>query len=217
MKRREFFGLAAASAMSAAPIDVKSIKSRSVKVEIAYKSPHTAPNGLQTTKEGLWIADARSTDGAGYVSLVNFADGKVIRDFQIPGLSDASGMTVDASDSLWINSTHSGLIFQCGAQDGKLQAKYAIPGCGPIYRLKGDPPAARSPPTPAYPPAAQTGQGRGRGRGGQTLPPGQVALTATNGPSGEGGQGMEYRDGLLYIAILPRRRVYVIDPNTVFS
>ena len=77
--------------MNAAPIDVKSIKSRSVKVEIAYKSPHTAPNGLQTTKDGLWIADARSTDGAGYVSLVNFADGKVVRDFQIPGLADASG------------------------------------------------------------------------------------------------------------------------------
>jgi streptogramin lyase len=41
-----------------------------------------------------------------------------------------------------------------------------------------------------------------------------VGPTVTHGPSGEGGQGMEYRDGLLYIAILPTRRLYVLDPKT---
>ena len=219
MKRREFFSLAAAvPALSAAPVDVKSIKSRSTKkVEIAYKSPHTNPNGLQATKDGLWVVDARTTEGANYVSLINFSDGKVIREFQVPGLSAPSGMTVDASESVWINSTHSGLIFQCNSQDGKIIAKYSSPGTGTIYRLKGDPPPARSPLPPAYPgggeanPAGRGGRGRGRG---EALPPGQVPLTATNAPAGEGGQGMEVRDGLLYIAILPTRRLYVLDPKT---
>jgi DNA-binding beta-propeller fold protein YncE len=219
MKRREFFGATAAAAaaapvLKAAAMDVRSMKSRSVKVEIAYKSPHPAPNGLQKTQEGLWIVDDRTTDGANYVSLVNFADGKVIREFQVPGLSAPSGMTVDADGALWINSTHSGLIFKCGAQDGKILAKYSSPGTGAIYKLKGDPPAARSPLTPAFPPATPAaGRGGGGGRG-QGLPPGQVPLTATNGPAGEGGQGMEYRDGLLHIAILPTRRLYVLDPKT---
>src|SRR5579871_186386 len=110
MKRRDFIGLAAAvPAMAAAPVDVRSIKSRGTKkVEIAYKSPHTSPNGLQATRDGLWIVDDRTVDGTNYVSLVNFADGKVIREFKVPGLSSPSGMTVDSSDNIWINSTHSG-------------------------------------------------------------------------------------------------------------
>ena len=206
---------AAPTAVAVAPIDVKSIKSRGAKkVEIVYKSPHTAPNGLQATRDGLWIVDDRTVDGANWVSLVNFADGKVIREFQVQGLSAPSGMTVDANGSLWINSTHSGLIFNCSSEDGKVIAKYASPGNGTIYHLKGDPPPARSPLPPAYPPAneaAKKGPGKGRG---EPLPPGQVPLTATAANPGEGGQGMEFRDGLLYTAILPTRRVYVVEPKT---
>src|ERR1051325_4108894 len=106
MRRRHFLSLAAAMpAMAAAPIDVKAIKSRGArKVEIAYKSPHTAPNGLQATREGLWVVDDRTVDGNNYVSLVNFADGKVIREVQVAGLNTPSGMTVDAGGDLWINS-----------------------------------------------------------------------------------------------------------------
>jgi streptogramin lyase len=217
MKRRTFFGVAAAAvpAFAAPPIDVKSIKSRAKKVDIAYKSPHTAPNGLQATKDGLWVVDQVITDGLNYVSLVNFADGKVIREFQVPGLSAPSGMTVDADDAVWINSTHSGLIFKCNSQDGKILAKYSSPGAGTIYKLKGDPPAARTPLPPAYPPTRPANAGnQAKGGRGPGLPPGQVALTATAGPAGEGGQGMEVRDGLLYIAILPTRRLYVLDPKT---
>jgi streptogramin lyase len=84
--------------------------------------------------------------------------------------------------------------------------------------LKGDPPAARSPLTPAYPlpdnANAQADRGGRGARRGAALPPGQVPLTAMAGPVGEGGQGMEYRDGLLYFAVLPTRRVYVLDPKT---
>src|SRR5581483_11950626 len=96
MKRREFFGLAAAvPALAAVPIDVKSIKSRSKKVEIVYKSPHTTPNGLQATRDGMWVVDDRTENGSNYVSLINYADGKIIRDLQVPGLSAPSGLTVD--------------------------------------------------------------------------------------------------------------------------
>ena len=78
MKRRNFLGVAVAlPAMAAGPLDLKSIKSRGPKkVEIAYKSPQPTPNGLQTTKEGLWIVDETSGP-THWVSLVNFADGKV--------------------------------------------------------------------------------------------------------------------------------------------
>jgi len=219
IKRRTFFSFAAAglSASAASVVDVQSIKNRGTrKVEIAYKSPHPAPNGLQATSEGLWVADNRQTDGLNYVSLVNFADGKVIREVQVAGLNDPSGMTVDPAGSLWINSTHSSLIFNCDAKDGKVLAKYGCPGAGTGYRMKGDPPAARSPLSPAYPPvAAENPAGRGGGRGrGAALSPGQVQMTATNGPVGEGGQGMEVRDGLMYIAVLPTRKLYVLDPKT---
>jgi streptogramin lyase len=207
--------------MAAAPVDVKSIKSRGTrKVEIAYKSPHTSPNGLQATREGLWVVDDRTVDGNNYVSLLNFADGKAIREFQVPGLSQPSGMTVDSDNNIWINSTHAGLIFRCSSQDGTVLAKYVSPGVGASYRVKGDPPGARSPLPPAYPaasanPAAASGNaGAGRGGGRAALPPGQAPLTATAAPTGEGGQGMEYRDGLLYTAVLPTRRVYVLDPKT---
>ncbi|MEO8593515.1 MAG: hypothetical protein ABI759_09345 [Candidatus Solibacter sp.] len=222
MKRRSFLGLAAAMpAFAAAPIDVKSIKTRaSKKVEIAYKSPHTKPNGLQATKDGLWVADDQAIEGNNAITLVNFADGKILRDFKVAGLNNPSGMTVDPENNLWINSTHSGLIFRCNQQDGTILAKYTCPGVGLTYRLKGDPPAARSPMTPAFPApetAANAGAGRGagggRGAGRAGLGPGQVPLTATNASAGEGGQGMEYRDGLLYTAVLPTRRLYVIDPK----
>ena len=80
MRRRSFFGIAAAAApaFAASAVDVKSIKNRgSKKVEIAYKSPHPAPNGLQATREGLWVLDDRTVDGRNYVSLVSFADGRL--------------------------------------------------------------------------------------------------------------------------------------------
>ena len=63
MKRREFFGAAAAAAtvpaLSAAPrIDTSKIRVRKAgKVEVVFKSPGPQPNGMQCTKEGIWIID----------------------------------------------------------------------------------------------------------------------------------------------------------------
>jgi len=216
MRRRSFLygaALIPAATVTAAPIDPANVKSRGAKkVDLVYKSPHPTPNGLQATKDGLWVIDQGKEN---WVSLINFADGKLIREFQVPGLAGASGLTVDADGVMWINDTHNSLIVTCDSKDGRVLAKYWCPGAGRPYQMPGDPAAARSPipspfPQPAVPVSAQAG-GRGRGRSGA---PGMLPPDATSGLSGEGGQGMEVRDGLLYYACLPSRRAYVLDPKT---
>lgn len=162
MKRRQFLGMAAA-APAAMAIDISSIKSRgSKKVEIAYKSAHTKPNGLQSTAEGMWQLD-ESKDN--WVSLVNPATGKVIREFQAVGAVGPSGLTVDRDDVMWINSSDSSQIFACDHHAGKVVRKYWAPGAGRTYRVKGDAKPSKSPlplAFPAPPPANRAG-GRGRG------------------------------------------------------
>ena len=208
MRRRHFIASAGAfgrgSAIGAAA-DVSAIRSRGSRtVEIAYKSPHPTPNGLQATPEGLWVLDQGKEN---FVSLVNFADGKVIREFQVPGLAGASGITVDASGVMWINDTHNSMIVTCSAKDGKILGRYWCPGAGRPFQHAGDPASARSPLAPPLRPAVAP-SARPR------LAPGQLAVDAATGLSGEGGQGMEFRDGLLYYACLPSRRAYVVDPKT---
>ncbi|MGE0407334.1 MAG: hypothetical protein AB7O65_13645, partial [Candidatus Korobacteraceae bacterium] len=99
MNRREFVGAAAGAALmpafgsvalhAAAP-DLSSIKLRkTAKPEIVYKSPHAKPNGLQAAAQGLWVQDQGTEN---WVSLVNFADGKLIREFK-PDIRAASGVT----------------------------------------------------------------------------------------------------------------------------
>ena len=210
MKRREFFSLAAASPVLAA-IDIRSIKSRGTKkVEIAYKAPRPVPNGLQATREGLWVLD-ESRDN--YVTLVNFADGKPVREFQAIGGNGPSGLTVDADNVMWINSSDNSMIFKCDHQQGKILAKYWAPGAGRTYRMKGDAKPFNSSLPPAFPrpeaPAAATKKSGGRPQ----LPYGQLPMEATSGAGGLGGQGMEHRDGLLYISTMASRRVYVLEPK----
>src|SRR5580658_7268029 len=105
MRRREFFGLAAAAAAlpaSAARIDIGGIKSRgNKKPEIVYKSPYSKPNGLQATPEGLWVQDQGASPE--HVTLINYADGKIIRDFTAD-IVGASGVTVDADGVMWLTS-----------------------------------------------------------------------------------------------------------------
>jgi len=235
MKRREFFGLAAAAAalpMRAERIDIGTIKSRGTKkVNIAYQSPYSKPNGLQATPEGLWVQDQGASPE--HVTLINYADGKIIRDFTAD-IVGASGVTVDDDGVMWLTSTHNSLIVSCSPKDGKTIAKYWTPGAGRIYAMKGDPPAARSPLTSPFPApegrgrgaaaaggdgqaaaGGAAGAGRGAGRGGRGGgPPGQLPLDATTGLSGTGAHGIEHRDGLLYFANPPARHIYVMEPKT---
>ena len=120
MRRREFMGLAAAMPAAAAmpsmaPIHLPSINRRRIPadVEVVYKSPHRQPNALQATDEGLWVLDQRSE---GYVSLVNWSDGSLIREFEVSSLDGASGLTVDGND-MWINDNHNSLILRCSTAE----------------------------------------------------------------------------------------------------
>ncbi len=214
MKRRLFLGLAAAvPAVAVGPLDLKSIKSRGPrKVEIAFKSPHPTPNGLQYAKEGLWVCD--ETSGANHwVSLVSFADGKVIREFEIPGMNGPSGLTIDSNDTMWIDSADNSMIFNVNHHEGTVIAKYWAPGAGRSFRMKGDAPPAPVTQEPAFP-RPQSASKAGKKGNGPVISPGQLPMDATSGAGGLGGQGMEFRDGLLYIATLAARRLFVLDPKT---
>ena len=94
MKRRDFLTVAAATpTLGAAPaLSLGRIPTRKVgKVEIAFKSPGPQPNGLQATKDGLWIID----QGVGSKAyLVSYEDGKVLRSFETE-TDRSSGITFE--------------------------------------------------------------------------------------------------------------------------
>jgi hypothetical protein len=230
MKRREFFGLAAAAVVprawpAATPVskgELDTLKRRNVgKVNIVYKSPHAHPNGLQATPRGLWVQD-QSPDN--WVTLINYADGKVLHEIQ-PDIRQASGVTVDENNVMWVSSTYNCMHVACSPEDGKTIAKYWTPGAGRIYAKAGDPPPSRSPLPPAYPPPARpagnatgarsAGRNSGPGWSGDpSLPYGQVPAATENGLGGTGAHGIENRGGLLYFAVPPARTLYVMDPKT---
>ena len=207
MKRRELFALAAAAAATAvaAPrIDPARIKIRKVgKVETVFDSPGPQPNGLQATKDGLWIMD----QGAGNKAyLVSYEKGKVLRGFETE-TEKSSGITFDG-EALWIGSTYSREIVRVSATTGKAIERHFTPGAGVIYKMLGDPagrssPLAKSRPAPK-PPASATPQVGGF-QAGEVL--GSKAV-------GTGAHGQEWRDGKLWFAVPPSREIYRVDPKT---
>jgi streptogramin lyase len=207
MKRREFLALAAAApAASAAPtLNLDRIPTRKVgKVEIVFKSPGPQPNGLQATKDGLWIID----QGAGNKAyLVSYEDGKVLRSFETE-TDKSSGITYDG-EALWIGSTYSREIVRVDANTGKAIKRHFTPGAGVIYQMLGDP-AARSSPLAK---ARQRPQGAKKGSG-QTVGGFQQGKVMESAAPGTGAHGQEWRDGKLWFAVPPSREIYRIDPNT---
>jgi streptogramin lyase len=207
MKRRSFLAFAAAvPAGLAARLD--RIPTRhSGKVEIMFDSPGPQPNGLQATREGLWVMD----QGAGNVAaLVRYKDGKVIRSFQTE-TDRSSGITCDG-ETLWIGSTYSREIVRCDAKTGKMISRHFTPGAGIIYKMLSDPPARSSPLAKTRPrkqaerPAqAPKPQNVGGFQQGEVL--GAQAL-------GTGAHGQEWRDGKLWFAVPPSREIYRINPET---
>src|SRR6266481_4566183 len=156
MKRRQFLAFAAATpALRAAPaMSLGKIPIRKVgKVEIVFKSPGPQPNGLQATKDGLWIMD----QGAGNKAyLVTYEGGKVLRSFETE-TDKSSGITFDG-EALWIGSTYSREIVRVSATTGKAIERHFTPGAGVIYKMLADPPGRSSPlvkpkPTPSVQPA----------------------------------------------------------------
>jgi streptogramin lyase len=209
LNRRNFLVLGAASPALVAAPTLGALKTRRVgKVEIAFKSPPgSKPNGLQATKDGLWMIDQGEGNRA---YLVSYDDGKVLRTFTTE-TDRSSGITFD-DGTLWIGSTYSREIVRCDATTGKTLERHFTPGAGVIYKMAGDPPDRRSPlapsrPTPQpRPPAQNTDPSKVGGfQAGQLL--GSRAL-------GTGAHGQEVREGKLWMAVPPARMVFCLDPKT---
>jgi hypothetical protein len=207
MKRRNFLTLAAAApALNAAPAKLDSIHTRKVgKVEIVFKSPGPQPNGLQATKDGLWIID----QGAGSKAyLVSYDDGKVLRSFETE-TDKSSGITFDG-EALWIGSTYSREIVRTDAMTGKAIERHFTPGAGVIYQMVGDPPARSSP----LAKERQRPAGGKKGSGQQVVGGFQQGQVMGGAAPGTGAHGQEWRDGKLWFAVPPSREIYRIDPKT---
>jgi sugar lactone lactonase YvrE len=214
ISRRAFLSFAAAvpaagssRAVAAAPADLPALSSIPVRkagnVEIAFKSPGPQPNGLQATKDGLWIIDQSA---GSRVTLVDYADGKVLRAFNTDTVRP-SGITFDG-EALWIGSTFSYENVRCNATTGAVIERKATPG-SIMYTLVGDPPQRRSP--LAGGPLAQTRPTLADGAAGQE----QLArLTQSPSTRLQGAHGQEWRDGKLWTTSTSARTIYCIDAKT---
>lgn len=203
MKRRNFLAFAAAApAVSAAPAKLNGqVPVRKVgKVEIVFKSPGPQPNGLQATKDGLWIID----QGVGNKAYLVSYEGKVIKGFETE-TEKSSGITFDG-EALWIGSTYSREIVRVDANTGKAIERHFTPGAGVIYQMQGDPKARSSPLAAKRAPRAAPKKGEVGGF--------QMGKVLGGAAPGTGAHGQEWRDGKLWFAVPPSREVYRIDPKS---
>jgi hypothetical protein len=183
LRRREFLAFALA-----APA-ISKITTRSVTVETVFKSPGPKPNGLQATKEGLWILD----QGDNRAYLVGYKDGKVLRALDTDSKA-GSGITFEG-EAIWLASTYSREIIRADARTGKTIAKFDSPGSGPVSWSGAE--GRRSPlAPPPPPPAAERKKG------------GEAPRQAT------GAHGLEWRDGKLWISVPPAQKVYRMNPKS---
>lgn len=203
MKRRNFLAFAAA----VPGVGVATVKGSSQlpvrktgKVEIVFKSPGPQPNGLQATKDGLWIID----QGVGNKAYLVTYEGKVIKGFETE-TEKSSGITFDG-EALWIGSTYSREIVRVDANTGKALERHFTPGAGINYQMLGDPKARSSPlaakRAPRPPQKKEFVGGFDMGK--------KLGAAAP----GTGAHGQEWRDGKLWYASPPSREVYRIDPKT---
>jgi len=178
--RRSFLVLTAAAPAWAAKIDVPT---RSVKVAQAFKSPGPKPNGLQATKDGLWILD----QGDNKAYLVDYQSGKTLRALETESKA-GSGITFDG-EAIWLASTYSREIIRADAKTGKTLAKYESPGSGPVAWSAGRTSPLAPPPKPAPATAAPKKKAGG-------------ARQAT------GAHGLEWKNGKLWISNPPSQKIY---------
>lgn len=198
MRRREIllFAAGATAVGSAAPRNLQKIKLRTTgRVETVFRSPGPHPNGLQATKDGLWIMD----QGNNKAYLVSYKDGQVLREF-LTEADRASGITFDG-EALWLGSTYNREIVRCDGTTGTTLARYFTPGAGVIYKTTWDAPGRSSPlakPSPV-PEVAKSAP--------------QSSKPAAPNTLGTGAHGLEWRDGKLWIAVPPSRTIYRMDPK----
>ena len=197
MKRRDFLGFAAAVPALGA-VSVRKIG----KLETPFKSPGPRPNDLQATPAGMWVLDAENNKAY----LVTWEDGKILREFDTES-NVGSGIT-ESPDGLWIAVTPNRTILRADAMTGKtLEANYT-PGAGVMYRMPDDPPARRSPLEPPAPAQAP----RGNRNSGQN--PGAARAGSVDRTLGTGANGLEWRDGKIWMAVPPARQIFCVDTKT---
>jgi outer membrane protein assembly factor BamB len=124
-------------------------------IEHLFRAPYAAPNGLQSTPEGLWIAD-QVTDRVALVDPHDLVDyyrlAKLIRD--IPSdCSNTSGLTY-GDGALWLAANGSahlfrperpadakpslGEILKVDPATGQTLARYPLPGGGGTHGVEYD-------------------------------------------------------------------------------
>src|SRR5262245_49669182 len=211
ISRRAFFGLAAgvpavartvegAETTSCNPPNTSNVPVRKTgMVEIAFKSPGPEPNGLQATKDGLWIID-QSEGSKAY--LVDYADGAVRRSFETDTVRP-SGITFDG-EALWIGSTFSYENVRCDARTGAVLERRPTPG-SIMYTMVGDAPQRRSP--LAGGPLAQP-----RPAPAESGPP-LARLTQPPSNRLQGAHGQEWRAGRLWTTSTSARSIFEIEPK----
>ena len=172
------------------------------KVEIAFKSPGPQPNGLQATKEGLWIID-QSAGSRAY--LVDYADGRVLRSFETDTVRP-SGITFDG-EALWIGSTFSYENVRCNARTG------AVDRAAPDARLDHVCHGRRS--AAAAQPACRAARWRRRAPApADAGEPPLARLTQVPSNRLQGAHGQEWRDGHLWTTSTSARSIYQIEAKS---
>ena len=94
-----------------------------VAIRDEFMHPGPQPNGLQATKDGLWVID----QGDNHLYKLNYETGEILEKCATETLY-SSGVTLGGGN-IWISSTYSAEIFQCNF-DGTTLAKYDTPGKG---------------------------------------------------------------------------------------
>jgi sugar lactone lactonase YvrE len=143
MNRREFVsGFAALPLFAAKPKDSKDVPTRQAKVVKLFKSPDGHPNGLETTREGLWIGE-QTTDNA---YLVDW-NGKVLQ--KVPTESSNTSGIAFGMGSVWMAANGkaigrpakptdepTGAVVEVDPKTGKTLSRHPIPGGGGVHGLE---------------------------------------------------------------------------------
>ncbi len=88
-------------------------------------SPGPKPNGLQASKEGLWVID----QGDSRVHLLDWSTGSILKEIHTD-TDRSSGITIDNEGNIWIASTYNCKIYKISQDSGKTIEIYDSPGAG---------------------------------------------------------------------------------------
>ena len=90
-----------------------------------FNCPGPKPNGLQATKEGLWVID----QGNNFVYLLDWKDGHTLKSFETE-TDKSSGITIHGEGNIWIASTYNCKIYKIDSTSGETIEILESPGQG---------------------------------------------------------------------------------------